>query len=403
MAVVRIASLGTAVPGIRLDQAAVRALLTRQPGLSRRAQRLVGAAVDNAAIATRYTAIDEFAGLGQDGVTDASAVRSLRRPRSGRLEGRPPMFFDSATGELLHPPTGARNAVFTREATPLALAAATDALGRSGFEASDVTHVITVSCTGFFAPGPDYELVRRLGLRPETRRLNIGFMGCYGYFPALRAAVDSCLADPDAVVLIACVELCTLHLRVTEDPDVLVAASVFADGAGAAVVTGRPGPGLRVDALHSVLAPGSEHEMTWTIGDLGFEMTLSSYVPRVLEAQIGDALAPLRPSGAWTDVEHWAVHPGGRAILDRVQEALGLSDAQLEPSRAVLRDFGNMSSATVPFILERLLADAAPGERVAATAFGPGLTVESALFTAVGGGFETRPAGAPQPTGEDAP
>jgi predicted naringenin-chalcone synthase len=363
MADVRIASIGTAVPPVVLEQSRVRRLLTGQPGLSRVAARLVGAAVDNSAVETRRTVIAEF-----DDETDASAE---------------PMFYDRAAGALLEPSTGDRNAVFARESVPLALAAARRALAGSGLRASDVTHVITVSCTGFFAPGPDFELVRALGLRADTRRLNVGFMGCHGAFPALRAAVDACRADPGSVALVVCVELCTLHLRSSEDPDVIVASSVFADGAAAAVVTGRPGAGLRVDALHSAIAPDSAADLTWVIGDTGFEMQLSSYVPRVLGAEIDAALAPLQPEAPWRAVPHWAVHPGGRAILDRVEQALALTPAQLAPSRAVLREHGNMSSPTVLFILRRVLAAARPGERTVATAFGPGLTVEAGLFTAV--------------------
>jgi predicted naringenin-chalcone synthase len=210
-------------------------------------------------------------------------------------------------------------------------------------------------------------------------------MGCHGAFPALRAAVDACRADPGAVVLVVCVELCTLHLRSSEDPEQIVSGAVFGDGAAAALVTARADAGgarsVRVDALHSELSADSPEALTWAIGDHGFDLRLSSYVPKLLEAELGDALAPLWPSRDWGAIERWAVHPGGRAILDRTQHVLGLGDEQLAPSRAVLRDLGNMSSPTVLFVLDRVLAEARPGERVLATAFGPGLTVESALMT----------------------
>ena len=194
------------------------------------------------------------------------------------------------------------------------------------------------------------------------------------------------------MVLVVCAELCTLHLSSADDPDTILASSVFADGAAAAVVTGRSGQGpgavLELDRFETVLTPTGEQEMAWTIGDVGFEMTLSTYVPKIIERHIGEAVAPLLAAGpgraelAIGDVEHWAIHPGGRSILDRVQRALGLTAAALEPSREVLRAYGNMSSATVLFILRDLLHGSAtrPG-RVAATAFGPGLTVESALMT----------------------
>ncbi len=369
-------SIATAVPPTSLPQDEVRDLFAGQPGLGRLARRLVGTVFDASAIDRRHTVIGELGGEHRDA----------------------PVFVDAATRTILSPSTGTRNAVYTRAVRPLLKDAAEQAIADApGFDRADITHVVTVSCTGFFAPGPDHLLVRDLGLAPSTRRLHIGFMGCYGAFPALRVAVSTCLAEPDAVVLVVCVELCTLHLRSSDDQDTIVASSVFADGAAAAVVSARPTPAgstvLEVLAQETVLTDDGEADMAWTIGDVGFEMVLSSYVPRILEAGIADALRPLADrlpalgADGWPQVDRWAVHPGGRAILDRVQRALALTDTQLAPSREVLRSHGNMSSATVLFILARILhdADASPAtpELVAAMAFGPGLTVESALLRRV--------------------
>ncbi|GAA4182028.1 type III polyketide synthase [Gryllotalpicola koreensis] len=381
MADARIVAIGTAVPPHVVPQRAAREILLAQPGLGRVAQRLIGAAIDGSAIDARRTVIAEFAGVGGE----ADACAEVAREASP-VSPASPVFFDAATSRLLRPTTGQRNEEYVRQSPPLALAAARSALASAPVAARDVTHVITVSCTGFFAPGPDVALVRGLGLRTDVRRLHVGFMGCHGAFPALRAAVDACRADPAAVVLVVCVELCTLHLRSSEDPDQIVSASVFGDGAAAAIVTSHPRAGLRIDALHSELAgKATEAELAWSIGDQGFDLALSSYVPKLLEHEIGPALAPLDPGESWSRIAHWAIHPGGRAILDRAQHALGLSDAQLAPSRAVLREFGNMSSPTVLFVLERVLRTARAGERVVATAFGPGVTIESALLTVDGG------------------
>ncbi|MFW7414870.1 type III polyketide synthase [Demequina sp. SO4-18] len=374
---VSVRSIATAVPPTVLEQDRVRDLFASQADVTRAARRLIGAVFDASAIERRHTVMSDFAGT-----TSAAAD-----------------FYDANSQTILTPSTGTRNAVYTREVQPLLTRAAANAIDQApGLDRSDITHVVTVSCTGFFAPGPDYVLVRDLGLHPSTRRLHIGFMGCYGAFPALRAAVSTCVAEPNAVVLIVCVELCTLHVRSANDPDTIVASSVFADGAAAAVVSARTAPAgstvLDIDAQETALTDGGEADMAWTIGDLGFEMVLSRYVPRIIEDQIVDALLPLvgrlpqSAAPAWSDIERWAVHPGGRAILDRVQHALALTDEQMAPSRAVLRDYGNMSSATVLFILRQHLevdgrtAGVPSGpERVAAMAFGPGLTVESALFT----------------------
>lgn len=372
---VSIRSIGTAVPSTVLEQSRIAELFAQQPGISRLASRLISSAFGASAIDRRHTVLSELDGT----------------------ERADPEFFDARSGEVLAPSTGRRNDIYVQEVRPLLLEAAEEAInGAPSLEHADITHVITVSCTGFMAPGPEYLLVRDLGLSPKTRRLHVGFMGCYGAFPALRSAVSTCIAEPDAVVLIVCVELCSLHVRSSEDPDSIVASSVFADGAAAVIVSARPAPHgstiLEVDRLDTILTDDGESEMAWTIGDLGFEMVLSSAVPRILEQQIDGALRPLLGSRAespdseanWDGIGQWAIHPGGRAILDRVQRALHLSDAQLQPSRDILRDYGNMSSATVLFILQRLMHNgdsSSVDPRIAAVAFGPGLTVESALFS----------------------
>jgi predicted naringenin-chalcone synthase len=373
--VARILSIGTAVPETVLEQNAVRDFFTAQPGVNRLTGRLIGAAFDAAAIERRHTVLHEFAAVG--GGTDAAPARA-----GGGFIG--------SEGDLLVPSTGARNAAYTALVPDLYAEAARGALGEAGLDASAVTHVVTVSCTGFFAPGPDYRLVRDLGLNPTVERYHLGFIGCAAGIPGLRSAARICAAQPDAVVLVACAELCSLHIRASDDPQQIVAASVFADGAAAAIVTADPqhatGRSLELDRFATTLTPDGETDMVWTIGDEGFEMTLSAEVPRIIGREIREAvdgfLGDERPTV-------WAVHPGGRSVLDRVESGLDLPADALDASRTVLRDYGNMSSATILFILRRLLHDGLPdGERVAALAFGPGLTVESALLTVRAAGSE---------------
>ena len=374
-------SLQTIVPDTVLVQEQVRDVFAQQPDLGRLAQRIVSTSFNVSGIDTRHTVIDELS-LDSD-TTD-------------------PVFFDRRTGRLLAPGTKARNDLYAREAAKLFIEAARRSIDAdSDLEPADVTHVITVSCTGFHAPGPEYEIVRALGLSDAVQRFHLGFMGCYASMPALRAASQFCAADENAVVLVVSVELCTLHLRSSENPDTIVASSLFADGAAAGIVTARdlpsPSTGLRLDRFHTAIAPEGEKDMAWTIGDTGFEMILSTAVPQIIGETIIDALRPLYAAeddlaAAFADervgaaVQHWAIHPGGRSILDKVQERMRLSDAQLHPAREVLRENGNMSSATVLFVLKRILEEegAEAGERVSAMAFGPGLTAESALMTVVG-------------------
>lgn len=355
-----IIALETVVPETVLLQGEVRDVFAAQSGLSRLAQRLIPATFDAAAIDTRHTAIDEL---------------------SWRSRAEHPRFFDHTTGLLLSPGTRVRNELYAEQAGRLYVDAARKAC--AGIDTDRITHVVTVSCTGFFAPGPDFRIARDLGLRSGVQRFHLGFMGCYASIPALRLAKQLVDADPGAVVLVVSVELCTLHVRSSSDPDQIVAASIFADGAAAAVVAGRPEGrgGCSLDAFETVITPVGEADMAWTIGDEGFTMVLSSYVPKIIDTHIESALEPLLEGGA-AEIEHWAIHPGGRSILDRVESTLGLSESQLVPSRDTLREYGNMSSATVLFVLRHILGTAAPGERICAMAFGPGLTVESALLTA---------------------
>ncbi|MFF1541963.1 type III polyketide synthase [Microbacterium sp. NPDC058269] len=372
-------SLQTIVPDTVLVQEQVRDVFAQQPDLGRLAQRIVTTSFNVSGIDTRHTVIDELS-LDSD-VTD-------------------PVFFDRRTGMLLAPGTRARNDFYSREATKLFVEAARRTIEADpDLDPSDVTHVITVSCTGFHAPGPEYEIVRALGLSDAVQRFHLGFMGCYASMPALRAASQFCAADENAVVLVVSVELCTLHLRSSENPDTIVASSLFADGAAAGIVTARdlPSPmtALRLDRFHTAIAPEGEKDMAWTIGDTGFEMILSTAVPQIIGETIIGALRPLygaeeglgeafEAGNVGEAVQHWAIHPGGRSILDKVQERLHLSDAQLHPAREVLRENGNMSSATVLFVLKHILEEgASAGDRVSAMAFGPGLTAESALMTVV--------------------
>ena len=301
------------------------------------------------------------------------------------------------------PGTGDRNALFGVAARELAVKLARKTIeGAAGFAAADITHVIFVSCTGFVNPGPDYHIIRELGLSENVQRYTLGFMGCYAAFPGLRMAAQFCDADPKAVVLVMCLELCTLHLQISDQPDSILANSLFADGAAAAIVSARkplPGhPAFEVRDFSTSLVTSGEQDMAWTIGNNGFNMVLSSYVPDIIGSNIRQMLGEglQRKGMTLDDIQEWAVHPGGRAILDRVQDSLGLDADALNASREVLRDYGNMSSATVLFVLKELLESAETETALTcAMAFGPGLTVETAVFERVGCTAAAKPAPSP--------
>lgn len=365
----RVHSIATVLPPTTVSQDQAAELFAGQPTMSRLGSRLVRSIFAGAGVRTRRTVLPEL-GDHADTADDATG------------DG----FLDPATGELAAPSTAARNAIYTREASHLFVEAARAALERASHLApEEVTHVVTVSCTGFFAPGPDVRIAKDLGLSPDVARVHLGFMGCNAAFGALRTAAAYCAADPRAVVLVVCAELCTLHLHVRDDPDTIMGNALFADGAAGAILSARPGPaGASLPELvdqQTTLAPVGERELAWDIGDEGFEMVLGTYVPRIIDDHVTDALAPLLDRSRLTaaDVPHWAVHPGGRSILDRVESRLGLSAEQMAPSREVLAEVGNISSVTILFVLAKLIETGARGT-VCAMAFGPGLSIESALL-----------------------
>lgn len=298
------------------------------------------------------------------------------------------LFFTDGAFNL-SPSTGARNRVYTEQSKILFSEVARKAILNAGMAAQDITHVITVSCTGFFAPGPDYSVVMDLELPRSTPRFHLGFMGCYAFFPALRMARSFCASDPDAKVLIICVELCTLHLQIDESIDSILSGSVFGDGASAAIVTSKPSntaASLEVAAMQTMLAPEGEADMAWTIGDNGFEMVLTSYVPTILEMKSDATITPMLEQAGFSkdDIGTWAVHPGGRAIIDKVKNSMSLDESKLWASREVLFEVGNLSSATILFVLDKILQRPSQnGENVVAMAFGPGLTIESAVLTLI--------------------
>jgi alpha-pyrone synthase len=277
------------------------------------------------------------------------------------------------------PSTRARMEIYERFAPDLAERAVAGL--QLGDRAGEITHVLVTSCTGLSAPGIDLQLVERCGLNPSVERTVIGFMGCYAAINALKLARHIVRSEPASRVLVVSVELCTLHLQETSDLEQVLSFLVFGDGCAAAIVSSEP-VGISLDRFHAVLAPEAADQITWNVGDSGFNMVLSGQVP----ASVGKALRSSKTAILGNEdidvIDLWAVHPGGRSVLDAVELALGLPPEALVFSRDILRRYGNMSSATLLFVLEALMHEAKPGERGCAMAFGPGLTAETLMFSA---------------------
>jgi predicted naringenin-chalcone synthase len=303
--------------------------------------------------------------------------------RPGRLEAGE-VDADGFYRRGAFPGTAARMRLYEPFARSLALRAV-DALDLAS-ERHRLTHVVVGSCTGFSAPGLDLQLADLLQLPPSVRRTLVGFMGCSAAVPALRIAHDAVRADPDARVLVVNCELSTLHLQETSDLETVLSFMLFADGASAALVTADP-VGLAVEDFHSAILPDSADLITWHIGDQGFDMHLSGKVPGRIAAMLrgeleAEASGLLRGEGTEA-IDLWAVHAGGRTVLDAVEIGLLLAPDALRHSRAVLREFGNMSSATIMFVLARILAECR-GDSGLGMAFGPGMVAETFRFRRAG-------------------
>jgi len=252
---------------------------------------------------------------------------------------------------------------------------------------SSITHLVLASCTGFTAPGIDQQLVEALGLDPSIERTALGFMGCAAAVNALKIAHHIVRSTPDAKILVVNIELCTLHMQETRDLEQILSALLFGDGCSAALVSSDP-VGLALTDFRAVTIPDTQKLITWAVGDQGFNMTLSGEVPsqitRALEHEAtrndGGIFRGTRPE----EVDLWAVHAGGRTILDAVEQGLGLDAEALHWSRGVLREFGNMSSATLMFVLDRMMRAVKEQAQGFGMAFGPGLVAETFRFRTVG-------------------
>jgi predicted naringenin-chalcone synthase len=348
--------IGTAVPPNDVHQAFIDFAESLLPDL--RSRRLFARMADRAGIAHRYSHL-------RPNPPNAPSLDESGLYRRGAF-----------------PSTQARMRLYEQQATGLAL----QAIAAAAVDPAEITHLLVASCTGFTAPGLDQLIQSRLGLAPSVERTMIGFMGCYAAVPALRAARHIVRSEPQATVLVVNLELCTLHLQETADLETVLSFLLFGDGASACVVSAEP-HGIALDSFRAATVAGTADLITWRIGDAGFDMHLSGKVPQAIAAALraerarndGDGILG---GGRVQDIAHWAVHAGGRTVLDAVEQGFELPSTALSHSRAVLRGVGNVSSATLPFVLSRLLAGRETGPGMA-MAFGPGLAAETFRFSLV--------------------
>lgn len=377
-----IRSIATATPKYQIEQSQAASIAKSICCETDRHRRLLPQLYKRAGVNHRCSVL-----LEPIGATPTQPVPVVASPKvSEQLphEDITQSFFEPAQhADDCGPSTAQRMQMYERYAPELAADAVTRALSSCCWDAAEITHLITVSCTGFSSPGVDHSLVHRCGLNPAVQRTNIGFMGCHGAINGLRLAKAFADADPKSRILLCAVELCTLHQQYGWHPDRIVSNSLFADGAAAVLGSGEGGGASlpQVRSTGSLIVEDTKDLMTWHVRDNGFEMSLSTQVPQAIKSSLlpwlEQWLGNLDLSIA--DVNSWAVHPGGPRILSAVEQTLGAQDGALHESRRVLAEYGNMSSPTVLFILQRLLQRAGQATPCVMLAFGPGLTVEVAL------------------------
>ncbi|HJQ80379.1 MAG TPA: type III polyketide synthase [Lacipirellulaceae bacterium] len=362
---VPILSVATATPSHQLSQGDALAMAQQICCIDERQSRLAGVLYRKSGVQNRRTCV----------------------PYTHAYHWAPPREPGEVSKTYVGPSTQERMDLYAEHALPLAIQASGEALRQSGIAANAITHVVTVSCTGFTAPGIDSGLIHALQLRPTTQRVHVGYMGCHGAINGLRVARGLAHSELRPQILLCAVELCSLHYCFHWDSERMLGNALFADGAGA-IVIGSEQTSLNLSrgrwqlaATGSYLFPATTEILKWNIEDHGFAMNISSRLPEVIHEHLGEWLT------AWlaenklrvSDVESWAVHPGGPKILEAVETAMGIDPSTTEVSREVLCNYGNMSSATVIFILESLLQRGASSPCVM-LGFGPGLVAEAALL-----------------------
>jgi predicted naringenin-chalcone synthase len=360
-----ITAIGTSAPSNKFSQDTIAEFMIKAMQLNYENSRKLRAVFRSSGIAFRHSVLEDY-GKHQDFT-----------------------FYSNTPDFEPFPSTEKRIEAFRHYALSLSLDAIKNGLAsKPDIDSASITHLIVVCCTGMYAPGLDIDIVRSLGLQPSVQRTCINFMGCYAAFNALKAADAFCHADPKAKILLVCTELCSLHFQKQPTDDNLLANALFADGCAAVILEAKTAQKrkLKLDAFHNDLAPEGDSDMAWTVGDLGFEMRLSAYVPDIIKTGIRKLTTSLLDKLAKNlkDIRYFAIHPGGKKILEVIEQELGLSREQNRYAYHILKEFGNMSSPTVLFVIKEILQDLNDddhGKNILSFAFGPGLTLESMILT----------------------
>ncbi len=357
----KILSIGTANPAFRHRQEDILQFMQRVYALDAVEDRKLKFLYHQSGISSRYSVIPDY----------SSAICDWK-------------FYPAYESLEPFPALELRMSWYKKYAAALSIDAIRKCLGKAKLRAAEITHLITVSCTGMSAPGLDLEVMELLELHRATHRSSINFMGCYAAIHGLKQADAICRSSPGARVLIVCTELCTLHFQKVATPDNIASSLLFGDGSAAVLLSGDDfGKGVGIRGFYGEVIPKGKRDMSWELSSSGFLMTLSGYIPELISTDFLPLLnRALEEFGIGQKaVGHWCIHPGGKRILQAVEKSLQLPDTALASGYEILKQFGNMSSPTILFVLQHMLEKGARGNIVAA-AFGPGLTMETCLLEA---------------------
>ena len=361
----RIISIGTAIPQYKTSQANILDFMQEAYGDDKTSRKL-NVLFHHSGIDTRYSCLPDF----------------------GNNKSNGNHLFENQE----NPGIEKRLDVFKEDAIPLAATAIENALEKLGttLKEFEITHLITVSCTGIYAPGIDTEIIEKLGLRNDIFHTSVNFMGCNAAFHALKIGDMIAKTDENAKVLIVCVELCTLHFQPKNNHDNLLSNTIFGDGSAAVLMVSDAAAklnhqkGMTITGFYSILLNKGKRLICWDITPVNFEMVLDAGVPELIGNEVNDILlkAGKKLNIAASAITKWAIHPGGKKILDTVKKKLALSESDMSYSYKILADYGNMSSPTILFVLNEIMqGELVPGETIFSIGFGPGLSIESSLFT----------------------
>ena len=357
-----LSSIGISLPQYRINQKNAASNFSFLLGLDNARKIILEKIFENTTIEHRYSVLDDY----------------VKSP------GEFTFFSNTEDGHPI-PTTAMRMKIYQASAIDLALEAVKKCLNQpNGCKHKEITHLITVSCTGMYAPGIDVDLTLKLGLNKDVQRICINFMGCHGAFPALRVADAICQSNKNACVLVVCIELSSLHLERSQAVDNIVSSALFSDGCAAALVKGNTSdePCIKLEDFHSTLINKTSDLMTWTIGNHGFHIFLSGQVANSLEEDVGDLIRAFLQNSKvqLRDIDLFAIHPGGIRILEACEKAFEINTDKNRFSRETLKDYGNMSSVTILFVLKNImqgLYKKDSGRKMVAVGFGPGLTLET--------------------------